>query len=221
MPAGIRDPRFRGSRVPSGTRSTRGVIGDVAIATLAFVSTNLDDIVLLVAFFGDPRMRPRSVVLGQFIGFTLLVIASAAAARLALAAPRVLIALMGLVPLGLGVRELAALRRGGGDDPEEIRQRERSTEGRVHSQMLAVAAVTVANGGDNLGVYIPLFASRPASLPVISLVFLLMTGLLCYLGHWLVRHPVMGAPIRRHGQFALPWVLIGLGIYILIEGWPR
>ena len=193
------------------------VLTDVAIAALAFVSTNLDDIVLLVAFFGDPKMRPRAVVLGQFLGFTLLVVASAIAARLALEAPRHWIALMGVVPLWLGVQQLIARRKGAGgdEDTERIRERERGAERRVGSQALAVAAVTVANGGDNLGVYIPLFASRPAALPVITLVFFALTGLLCMLGYWLVRHPVAGAPIRRHGQAALPWVLIGLGLFIL------
>lgn len=36
----------------------------------------------------------------------------------------------------------------------------------AHSQLFAVAAVTIANESDNLGVYIPVFARTPTAIPV-------------------------------------------------------
>jgi hypothetical protein len=53
-------------------------------------------------------------------------------------------------------------------DPEEA-QRLRAAEARAqratHSQWIAVALVTMANGGDSLGVYIPLVLARACAGP--------------------------------------------------------
>ncbi len=49
------------------------------------------------------------------------------------------------------------------------------------SKVVAVASVTLANGGDNLGVYIPLFSSSPAH--PLHAVNKVMTGAWCALGH--------------------------------------
>ena len=84
----------------------------------------------------------------------------------------------------------------------------------THSQWLAVAFVTAANGGDNLGVYIPLFTRQLSWIPIYVAVFAVLTTLWCAAGYWLVNHPVLGR-IRRYGHVALPFVLIGLGLHIL------
>jgi len=42
-----------------------------------------------------------------------------------------------------------------------------------------------------------------------------MTALWCAMGHWLVRHPRLGVLMSRYGEIALPFVLTGLGLYIL------
>jgi cadmium resistance protein CadD (predicted permease) len=56
---------------------------------------------------------------------------------------------------------------------------------------LEVAAVTFANGGDNIGVYVPVFAT--AGVDGISV-------------------------LSRWGHILLPLVLIAIGLLILIEG---
>ena len=83
---------------------------------------------------------------------------------------------------------------------------------------LAVAAVTIANGGDNISIYTPLFATRPAlDIAVIGLVFAVMTAVWLGVAHWLTSHRTIGAPIRRYGQRVVPFVLIALGVLILHE----
>lgn len=47
--------------------------------------------------------------------------------------------------------------------------------------MLAVAGVTIANGADNLGVCIPLFAQRPAAISADAALFAALTGAWCAL----------------------------------------
>ncbi len=204
----------------SQTVAMGNVLTELGIAVVVFASTNVDDLLVIAAFLADPAIRARAVVAGQFLGIAVLTAASAVAAWLALAVAGGWMALLGLVPLMLGLR-LLARRQGAapgsadaGED-ERTRGEERRAERRLHSQVLAVAGVTVANGGDNLGVYVPVFAAAIERVTLYAAVFLVMTGAWCWLGHYLVNHPAIGARVRRHGHAALPFVLVALGLWIL------
>jgi len=54
-------------------------------------------------------------------------------------------------------------------------------------------------------------------MPVIGIVFAIMTGLWCLGAHWLVNHRALGLPIRTQAHRIVPLVLIGLGILIFIR----
>jgi cadmium resistance protein CadD (predicted permease) len=189
-----------------------------AAAIVVFATTNIDDIVLLATFFGDPRIRRRAVVVGQFLGIGTLTAASAGAGYLALAVPQGWPALLGVVPLALGLHKLIELRRpihGEARGTESLLASEKKAETRLHSQVLAVSAVTLANGGDNLGVYIPLFARDPSVIPDYVATFAAMTGIWCFLGYALVKNPAGAVVMRRWGHVLLPIVLIAIGGHIL------
>jgi len=195
-------------------------LSELGIGIVVFAATDIDDLLIIAAFMADPAMRVRAIVAGQYLGIAALVATSALLASLALAIPAGWVALLGFVPLIMGIRGFLAARGaiGGKTDREEnegFRDEERRAEGRLHSQALAVAGVTVANGGDNLGVYVPLFSAAFDQVAVYAAVFAVMTGVWCILGHFLVNHPVVGARIRRHGSAVLPFVLVALGVYIL------
>ncbi|AWN48807.1 quaternary ammonium transporter [Methylobacterium terrae] len=182
----------------------------LGVAIALFASTNIDDIVVLIGFFSDPRYRPRQIVIGQFLGIAVLVLASLAGALLSLVAAPALLGLLGLVPIGLGLRHLLSRRDDDGDE---------AAAGTASAgKALAVAGVTVANGGDNIGIYTPVFATSPAPRLVLFVaVFAVMVALWLGLAHWLVHHPALGAPIRRIGRVATPFVLIGIGVMVLVE----
>jgi len=57
------------------------------LGVVVFTTTNIDDILLLSAFFADGSIRPRAIVIGQFAGIGVLTAVSIAAALLALAVP--------------------------------------------------------------------------------------------------------------------------------------
>ncbi len=190
-------------------------LADLSTAAAVFVATDIDDLVLLTAFFADARLRRGAIVAGQFLGIAALIAVSVAAAFAALAVPPHWPALLGVVPLALGLWKLPALWRGP-DADDESEMTGAATRGRAaRSQVLAVAAVTIANGGDNLGVYIPLFARDPTVLPLYVLAFAAMTAVWCVAGYVFVRHPAGAALMRRWGHALLPVVLIALGAGIL------
>lgn len=79
-----------------------------------------------------------------------------------------------------------------------------------------MAAITLANGGDNIGIYIPFFASLSwLGLWIVIIVFLVLVAVYCAIAYYLTRHPVVGKIIAHHGQKIVPFVLINLGIWII------
>lgn len=185
-------------------------------AAVVFASTDIDDLVLLTAFFADARLRRGAIVAGQFLGIGALLGASVLAAMASLAVPAHWPALLGLLPLGIGLWKLPELwRRRKEDDEEAAGAKRAGRRAGAGAQILAVAVVTIANGGDNLGVYVPLFARDLSVLPVYLLVFALMTAAWCWAGYAFVRHPAGAALMQRWGHAILPVVLIALGAWIL------
>lgn len=198
------------------------LVSDLGIGIAVFFSTNIDDLFLLAAFFADTRLNRLSIVLGQYLGIGALVLVSAVAALLALTIPDGWIALLGLVPLLMGLAKLRALRVSAADteddsDARRIQEQEHTAERRLGLPVLAVASVTVANGGDNVAVYVPLFATAFDAIATYALTFAVMTGVWCALGYLLVNNKVLGGAIRRYGHIIVPVVLIALGIYILSD----
>jgi cadmium resistance transport/sequestration family protein len=189
----------------------------------AFVATNLDDVVVLMVFFGQMNSagRARNIVAGQYLGFALLILLSLPGyfgGRLV--APQ-WIGLLGLVPLGIGIKLLFA------NDASEEEQTSTQTVSSsrlsrllafLPPQILQVAAVTVANGGDNIGIYVPLFASKNLEgLLTILGVFAVMVGVWCYVAWRLIRQPSIGQVFNKYGDRLVPGVFIILGGYILWE----
>jgi cadmium resistance protein CadD (predicted permease) len=79
---------------------------------------------------------------------------------------------------------------------------------------LGVAAVTFANGGDNIGVYVPVFATTGITKYVI--VFLVLVAVWCAAGHSFATRPAVARALSRWGHVVLPVVLIGIGVLILL-----
>ena len=197
----------------------------IVTAVLAFATTNIDDIFLLMLFFSqvNKTLRPQHIVLGQYLGFAVLVGVSVLGYFGTLAIPRTWIGLLGLVPIALGIRKLLKRET---ESPETTASVASSTQtghqaalsSLVHPQTISVASITVANGGDNIGIYVPLFARGSLwHLGITIIVFLLLVGLWCFLGASLGRHPTIAQALDRYGHVLIPFVLIGLGIFILAE----
>ncbi|WP_272030314.1 cadmium resistance transporter [Kamptonema animale] len=195
----------------------------------SFVATNIDDIVILMLFFAqiNSTFRPRHIAIGQYLGFTALVVASLPGFFGGLIIPKAWIGLLGLLPIAIGLSHLV---NRDGDEQEvqgvarefEDQEKNSSLLSKIRSlippQTFNVAAVTIANGGDNIGIYLPLFAgSDGASLAVILTVFFVLIAVWCYIAYLLTSHPVIAKVLTRYAKAIVPFVLIGLGIFILIE----
>src|SRR5918995_18670 len=190
--------------------------GLVPIGVAAFIATNIDDLFVLMMFFSSLTFPVRQVVLGQFIGIGLLVAISALGSLISLVVPTYIIGLMGIIPIIIGVKNLVETRK---KDKPPLRQMVQDRKNRSYLSFLSVAAVTFSNGGDNIGVYVPLFSkyNSVSQITTLTAVFIAMTAVWCISSYYFVNHPLVAARIRHVGAIVLPFVLIGLGIYILSE----
>ncbi|MET8131831.1 cadmium resistance transporter [Streptomyces sp. NPDC005251] len=190
-----------------------GIIGQAAGL---FAVTNIDDILILSLFFAQGaghRGSTRRIVTGQYLGFAAILVVSVAAAFGATFLPESVIPYLGLLPLALGLKAAwqAWKHRGDSDDADEVKQGGPSP--------LEVAAVTFANGGDNIGVYVPVFATAGiGGMSVYAVVFLVLVAVWCFAGRFFATRPVVAKALARWGHILLPVVLIAIGLLILTEG---
>lgn len=142
----------------------------------AFSATNIDDIVILLLLFSqvNATFRRWHIVIGQYLGFTVLVIASLPGFFGSLILSQSWIGLLGLVPIALGLNCLLNQQQDSSQEATvKVEQFEQASLASFLSpQTYSVAAITIANGSDNIGVYMPLFAnSNYGSLLIILSVF--------------------------------------------------
>jgi cadmium resistance protein CadD (predicted permease) len=206
------------------------LVGTIIIGISTALATTFDDNLYLTAFFGkvNRTFRPQNIVLGEFLGFTVLVMASLPGFLGGLIIPHTWIGLLGFLPVAIGINHLLNRET----EEETVQAVSIDFDARVKSQrhkksLLAtlrdpqtyrVSAVTIANGGNNIGIYVPLFASSSLpSLGVILSVCYLAIGLWCFLSYNLTRNPLMTPVLARYARKVCPFVLIYLGFSILIK----
>src|SRR5258707_10535187 len=146
------------------------------IAIVAFASTNVDDAFVLVAFITNRDFGVGDVVLGQYGGMAALFSLSVVAALMSVTIPPQSLGLLGFVPIAIGIKKAYRLWR----SPSKTEVLRRTTSAGAHRRILAVAAVTVANGGENIAAYTALFAYlHRSSLPLVGPVFSGMARMCC------------------------------------------
>ena len=128
--------------------------------------------------------------------------------------PSAAIPYFGLIPLGLGLWAAWQAWRGDDDDDDD--------EAKVAGKKVGVwtvAGVTLANGGDNIGVYTPVFLSvEPLAVVAYCIVFLALVAVLVALAKFVATRPPIAEVLERWEHILFPIVLIGLGIVILVSG---
>ena len=187
----------------------------LASAALLFIGTNLDDLLVLAVLYLSLRVhgRPKrwAIWVGQYIGTTVLVGLSLVGALGLTVVPSGKVWLLGALPLGLGLFKLVSLIR--------TRGRGERTTGAMVTGLPGIVGVTMANGGDNVGAYTPLFRTMSWSDRAATLtVFAVGLAVWCTIGAWLVAHETVAHVVAKLGEWLVPVVFIALGTHILVEG---
>jgi cadmium resistance protein CadD (predicted permease) len=190
-------------------------------ATALFAVTNIDDILLLAVLFGraTARARPLHIVIGWYAGYVVVLAAAVVGALGARLLPESVIPLLGLLPLVLGLRAAWTAWRERCSRDDGSLSDDAARYSAPDPGVGTSAAVSLANGGDNLGVYVPVFAaSHPGAQLIYVGVFLVLVAVWCAAGRLVASRPLIARAMARWGHVVLPVVLIGLGLAILTEG---
>jgi cadmium resistance protein CadD (predicted permease) len=189
----------------------------IGTACSSFAITNIDDMFVLVTFFAEAAASrtttPLKITIGQYLGFTIIVIISMIGFGVSLALPSEPIGFLGLLPILLGIWKLFEILFPGEEEEEEGNSRIADLK-----SILKVASITVMNGGDNIGTYVPLFSqAKGTEIAVYVVVYYILLGIWC-LAAWLLmgqRHVLR--LVEKYMQWVIPFLYIGLGIYITVK----
>ncbi|MCM3598123.1 CadD family cadmium resistance transporter [Metabacillus idriensis] len=182
----------------------------------AFIATNIDDIFVLMIFFSQVNkgFTAKHIVLGQYLGFILLVVLSLVGTFSINFIPEKWVGLLGLIPIYLGIKLF--IKGEEEEDETSIIAKLQSKGGGFY--FLNVAFITFANGGDNIGIYVPFFSTLNLNDLVITVItFLIMVAVWCFLGYRLASFRHVSEILEKYGRWIVPVVFIGLGLYIMAE----
>ena len=197
----------------------------------AFLVTNIDDIFVLMLLFSQAKAQvktseglkgnqtenkhisPKDIIIGQYLGFTLLVVVSLLGTFGVMLIPEKWVGLLGLIPIYLGIMLFIK-----GEDEDENAILSSLNSGKYNSVFLSVAFITFANGGDNIGIYVPFFSTLTMNqLAVTVITFFIMVAIWCFIGYRLAAFKHVSETLENYGRWIIPIVFIGLGIYIMVE----
>lgn len=189
----------------------------VGTACSTFAITNIDDLFVLVTFFAEATtsatLSPLKITIGQYLGFTIIVIISMIGFGVSLALPSEPIGFLGLLPILLGVWKLLEVVF-----PTE--EEEEAGKSRIASMksIFKVSVITVTNGGDNIGTYVPLFSqAKGAEIAVYVVVYYILLGMWCFAAWLLMGQKHVLRLVEKYMNWVIPFLYMGLGIYITVK----
>ncbi|MDS9070346.1 CadD family cadmium resistance transporter [Streptococcus pneumoniae] len=197
-------------------------MGQTIISAIGvYISTSIDYLIILIILiilFAQLSQNKQKwhIYAGQYLGTGLLVGASLVAAYVVNFVPEEwMVGLLGLIPIYLGIR-FAILGEDAEEEEEEII--ERLEQSKANQLFWTVTLLTIASGGDNLGIYIPYFASLDWSQTLVALlVFVIGIIIFCEISRVLSSIPLIFETIEKYERIIVPLVFILLGLYIMYE----
>lgn len=194
-------------------------MGQTIISAIGvYISTSIDYLIILIILFAQLSQNKQKwhIYAGQYLGTGLLVGVSLVAAYVVNFVPEEwMVGLLGLIPIYLGIRFAIVGEDEEGEEEEII---ERLEQSKANKLFWTVTLLTIASGGDNLGIYIPYFASLDwAQTLVALLVFAIGVIIFCELSRGLSSIPLISETIEKYKRIIVPLVFILLGLYIMYE----
>jgi cadmium resistance protein CadD (predicted permease) len=142
---------------------------------------------LILFFFNYLKFPSYQVVIGQYIGIGLLVAISIIISLISLVLPSFIIGCMGIIPIIIGIKNLKEYYKKNKEPDTNSSSKNKSIRTTKFSTpslpSLSVATVTFSNGGDNIGIYTPLFAGNNTidQTVILFIIVVIMTAVWCVL----------------------------------------
>jgi len=180
-----------------------------------FISTNIDEFILGFLLITKPGMTQRDWFIGKYISIIVILALSSLGIFLLLIIPIEWIGILGFIPLFIGIKTLFSRKS----------KENKITENQIYiknsyfsSNILIVASLNIASGGDNIGLYIPFFANSSFwEIVLIIIIFLVLTYVWCIIPYKIINSPQVQEKIVNWGKKTFPWLMIVLGLYIFLD----
>ena len=200
------------------------MISVIISAVISFISTNIDDILVLMILFSkaDSKEKRKHIFIGQYIGIGILVLISVLGALGLSIVPEKYVGFLGIVPIFIGINEFYEYKTGIEEDTEVLEIEEgwakasilNSLKKHIPLDAVKVSMISIAN----IGIYIPMFrVMTPMDLVITILIFAIMIALWCIVAIKLVNYPFIKDKIEKYKGILVPVVFIALGVFILVE----
>lgn len=186
---------------------------------ILFLSTNIDDVLLLTMWFSTRKRKSerKNVFIGQFLGFSTIIVLSLIGSYTTKFFLQPLIGLLGFIPIVIGIKELINIKNNSKKDESSIKESASNTLS-SWSDILNISILTFANGGDNIGIYIPSFTILTShELILLILIFYVMLFFLCFLTLSMVKVSKLSWFIEKYIVKIIPYILILIGLLVLYE----
>ena len=181
----------------------------------SFIATNLDNLLLLVVLQGANRRRRTLVLVGYLTSAVLVVLVSAIGVMIGEILDAGLVGYLGLVPLLLGCRMLYLAWMSEHDTQEEVETMSSETAAGL---WLGTTGLMMGNSGDSIAVLLPLLAdTNKAGEWLIVVIYLAVALLWAALAGLISGQRHLALRLELGGEKIVPWIMIGVGLYILLD----
>jgi cadmium resistance protein CadD (predicted permease) len=175
------------------------------------------DLFILVTFFAEAttsaNLSPLKITIGQYLGFTIIVIISIIGFSVSLTLSSKPIGFLGLLPILLGVWKLLEVIF-------PTKEEEKAAKAKIAGMksIFKVSVITLINGGDIIGIYLPLFSqSRGAEIVIYVVIYYILLGVWCFAAWLLMRQKRVLRLVEKYMNWVIPFFYMGLGIYITVK----
>lgn len=196
----------------------------VLTSIIAYVSTEIDDLLVLFVLFSRTKERDErvAVVVGKFVGLALITCCCSLFAVYISHIPGKYIGLLGCIPAAIGVKVALTHKNAAAVDAAVTQKEQTAGAQKNISALVALVCetvvVTLASSGDNIAIYIPFFTSlHGLEFLLMALVFVVMQSLWCAVAILVVNSGSVQKIINRWYRVIVPVLFILLGVYILFK----
>jgi len=184
----------------------------IAITSGAFIATNLDNLVLLVALYSRYESNTNTVTLGYLTGMILIGAICLGIGELGELIPLAYLGLLGIIPMLIGVIALFHLFQKPAFDA--------APADTYHTSPWAIFVATLttqlSNGADSIITFSVFMAdSSDASDYLIESTFLGMSCVFAGVAYYSLKHRKVSQFLDHYGHYVTPFILILVGCYVL------
>ena len=184
----------------------------IGVTAGAFIGTNLDNLVLLVALYSGYKQHSVMVTSGYFAGMILIGLISLFIGEAGDIIPLSYLGLLGVIPMGMGIMALFQLFKK--VQPGEV------TSIAIDAGSQAVFVTTLmtqlSNGADSIITFSIFLADSSDSADyLIAATFLGMVYAFSLVAKYSLKHHKVSDFLGHYGPWVTPFILILVGVFIL------